>query len=304
MKVSLIALALAAGISSAQAADLGKAPADRVDAVEATPERFSFTGFYVGVQGGYGIANHTTNVTSTEHFDATPSRCFDEKTASKTYDTDHFDDPETEAVETFEKTLFKSSGFSILGLSEAQCLDKVHAFGVEPYETWSYGKKLEGTQTTGYDAAVPEHDVITKSKFDSNDSGAVGGILVGVDKQFGRFVVGVFGEYNWADLQGHDGDWAINGRAGFLLSQRLLAYGRVGYGQADYDDATYSGWKVGGGLEYALTENVSLGSVYTYQNYDQETVVNTPGLVVKDEFDEHRIMVDLKIKLNGGLLGN
>lgn len=62
MKPFLIALALLAGYGSASAADL-KGDKDRVavEYPEAAP-KINWTGLYVGVQGGYGNANHHADV--------------------------------------------------------------------------------------------------------------------------------------------------------------------------------------------------------------------------------------------------
>jgi outer membrane immunogenic protein len=107
--------------------------------------------------------------------------------------------------------------------------------------------------------------------------GRVGG---GCDYQFASsFVIGAFGDYDFADLRGtfqdpftgdignekETGSWAVGGRVGYLITPSLLSYVDGGYTQARFDHInlstaignsfpshTYSGWFIGGGYEYSL----------------------------------------------------
>ena len=119
----------------------------------------------------------------------------------------------------------------------------------------------------------------------------------GCDYQFGlgqfgsRFVVGAFIDGDWTNIRGnHTGDmpinvglaavdtqtlnsqWAVGGRAGYLITPQLLTYFSVGWSEANFSGATYRtqgiqagvltgdhinsrtyrGWFLGAGDEYAL----------------------------------------------------
>jgi outer membrane immunogenic protein len=109
-------------------------------------------------------------------------------------------------------------------------------------------------------------------------------VQAGCDFQFaGNWVIGVFGDYDFADLDGRhlsvafptfygenrlDSSWAVGGRIGWLVTPQLLTYFSGGYTEARFDsinlrtfgalptfvipERTHDGWFLGGGVEYAL----------------------------------------------------
>ena len=121
---------------------------------------------------------------------------------------------------------------------------------------------------------------------DDNGDGFVGGAQVGYNYQIGSFVVGLEGDIQYADFGGElsfdvdddedideddfvfdRGDWfgTVRARAGVAFGQALI-YGTGGFAFAD--DAT--GWTVGGGLEYAFTNNLSAKIEGLYVNLDHD----------------------------------
>jgi outer membrane immunogenic protein len=119
---------------------------------------------------------------------------------------------------------------------------------------------------------------------EDDDGGFVGGAQVGYNYQIGSFVVGLEGDIQYADFGGElsfdvdddedideddfvfdRGDWfgTVRARAGVAFGQALI-YGTGGFAFAD--DAT--GWTVGGGLEYAFTNNLSAKIEGLYVNLD------------------------------------
>ena len=121
-------------------------------------------------------------------------------------------------------------------------------------------------------------------RFDLDDEGGfVGGAQVGYNYQIGSFVVGLEGDIQYADFGGDDrfdfdrdgiadddfnnSDWfgTVRARAGVAFD-RALIYATGGFAFAD--DAT--GWTVGGGLEYAFTNNLSAKVEGLYVNLDQD----------------------------------
>jgi outer membrane immunogenic protein len=126
--------------------------------------------------------------------------------------------------------------------------------------------------------------------FDLDDEGGfVGGAQAGYNYQIGSFVVGLEGDIQYADFGGDDrfdfdgdgildddfntSDWfgTVRARAGVAFD-RALIYATGGFAFAD--NAT--GWTVGGGLEYAFTNNLSAKIEGLYVNLDQDD--NFPGL--------------------------
>jgi outer membrane immunogenic protein len=121
-------------------------------------------------------------------------------------------------------------------------------------------------------------------RFDLDDEGGfVGGAQAGYNYQIGSFVVGLEGDIQYADFGGDDRfdfdrdgiadddfntiDWfgTVRARAGVAFD-RALIYATGGFAFAD--DAT--GWTVGGGLEYAFTNNLSAKVEGLYVNLDQD----------------------------------
>ena len=121
-------------------------------------------------------------------------------------------------------------------------------------------------------------------RFDLDDEGGfVGGAQAGYNYQIGSFVVGLEGDIQYADFGGDDrfdfdgdgildddfntSDWfgTVRARAGVAFD-RALIYATGGFAFAD--NAT--GWTVGGGLEYAFTNNLSAKIEGLYVNLEDE----------------------------------
>src|SRR5215218_5627268 len=139
---------------------------------------------------------------------------------------------------------------------------------------------------------------------DDNGDGFVGGGQIGYNYQIGSFVLGIEADLQWADLGGNNGtalvpaaftaagfvpagtaggiDWfgTVRARAGVAFGQALIyATGGFAYGGADDDDDQFglvnnddvrTGWVLGAGVEYAFTNNLTLGAEGLWVNLDQE----------------------------------
>jgi outer membrane immunogenic protein len=105
-----------------------------------------------------------------------------------------------------------------------------------------------------------------------------------------QFVIGAFGDYDWTDIHGQqsvagstfvahekmDDQWAVGGRIGWVALPNLMTFVSGGYTEAHFpgaalffnefpaigtpltpavirDAATFKGWFIGGGDEYAFT---------------------------------------------------
>ncbi|WP_375163905.1 outer membrane protein [Phenylobacterium sp.] len=113
-----------------------------------------------------------------------------------------------------------------------------------------------------------------------NDGGFVGGGQIGYNYQIGSFVVGLEGDIQYADFGGvnydfgplgiyenDNDDWfgTVRARAGVAFD-RALIYATGGFAFTD----NRNGWTVGGGLEYAFTNNLSAKIEGLYVNLEEE----------------------------------
>jgi outer membrane immunogenic protein len=110
-----------------------------------------------------------------------------------------------------------------------------------------------------------------------DDTSFIGGAQAGYNYQIGSFVVGVEGDLQWADFGGttyvfptgtatvDSDDWfgTVRARAGVAFD-RALIYATGGWAFTD----NRSGWVVGGGIEYAFTNNLTVKLEGLYVNLD------------------------------------
>jgi|HigsolmetaAR204D_1030405.scaffolds.fasta_scaffold19631_1 outer membrane immunogenic protein len=138
---------------------------------------------------------------------------------------------------------------------------------------------------------------------ESDSGGFTGGAQIGYNYQIGQFVLGAEADFNYINVNrriagtvvDHEGDggsvfakatvnWygTVRARLGFTPTERLLVYatGGLAYGQVKHrmsvaDDIgedswagrgnhTQWGWTLGAGLEYAITNNLTLRGEYLY----------------------------------------
>jgi outer membrane immunogenic protein len=100
------------------------------------------------------------------------------------------------------------------------------------------------------------------------DDGAVIGGQIGVNWQFNSFVLGAEGDGSWADIGASDALGTARLRGG-LAFDRFMVYATGGAAFDDWEDA---GWVVGGGGEYAFTDNITGGVEYLYYDFDGDNV--------------------------------
>lgn len=139
------------------------------------------------------------------------------------------------------------------------------------------------------------------SGFDDPD-GITGGGQIGYNYQIGQFVLGLEADFQGADLKAsvfnpavgiisasNEINWwgSVRGRVGYAFD-RFLPYvtGGFAYGNVKNslvtpagvfsNDNTQYGWTIGGGLEYAFTNNLTAKIEYLYVDLDKESIT-VPG---------------------------
>jgi len=190
---------------------------------------------------------------------------------------------------------------ALLGLTEAAAADGPKSW------TGVYAG-LHGGYDTGNIA-------ITAGPFGIDGLSANGfayGLHAGADYQFAGtpIVVGVIGDYTWSNAKftvspgilsaGIDTQWAIGARAGVAMGI-ALPYVLVTYTEADAKASllgtgvtqTLKGWQFGGGVELALTPNVSVAAEYRYTAFRDVDL----GGFAKLEPENHSVMGRLNVRL-------
>jgi outer membrane immunogenic protein len=137
------------------------------------------------------------------------------------------------------------------------------------------------------------------TNFDIDVSGIIGGGQAGFNYQSGSWVLGVETSVAGADLDGSRNDpffpgsgtysadidllTTVTGRIGYAQG-KWLAYAKGGWAGADVELALFdretpvranssdwaNGWTVGGGGEYAICKNLSLGVEYDFAELDKD----------------------------------
>ncbi|MEO1198998.1 MAG: outer membrane protein [Pseudomonadota bacterium] len=134
------------------------------------------------------------------------------------------------------------------------------------------------------------------------DGFLIGGTL-GYNVQIQQFVLGLEGDVGYLGAEGDDIPGVevdsdifgtIRGRAGFAYENLLFyATGGVAFLGVDIDagafsdDQTHIGFTVGGGAEFAFTDNISAKLEYLYVDFDDETY--SLAVPVDADFDGHII---------------
>jgi outer membrane immunogenic protein len=166
--------------------------------------------------------------------------------------------------------------------------------------------------------------------FGGDNDGFLAGVHAGYNYQFGSIVVGVEGDIegvfggddndfngvlfdrfgNLADVafSANSLDWqgSIRGRVGFAFDRALIyatggfAFGGVsgGFSQGllDNNDDTLTGWTLGAGVEYAITNNLTTRVEYRYTNFSgNDSVFNNINFGGGD-LDFHTVRVGLSYK--------
>lgn len=160
--------------------------------------------------------------------------------------------------------------------------------------------------------------------FDYSPSSFIGGARVGFNYQLGSIVVGVEGDIEGMNAHAGQGDlggvvrvrqdWqgSVRARLGYSLD-RILVYATAGAaftkleyvyvsplaGLTETINSSRTGWTVGGGVDYALTDNIILGADYRYTDYgrfDHGGSGAYLGRTVEHEPSAHAVRASLAYK--------
>lgn len=170
----------------------------------------------------------------------------------------------------------------------------------------------------GYGRAdVDRSNPAISNSYDAN--GFLGGVHVGYNHQIDQFVVGIEGDIEWANLDGDDNgaggtidetdfNWtgSVRARLGYAFD-RVLIYGTGGVAFANIDQnnaggvpasigKTYTGWTVGGGAEYAFTDNLTTRIEYRYSDFGTENFAPAGLAAFSNDIVSHSVRIGLSYK--------
>ena len=177
----------------------------------------------------------------------------------------------------------------------------------EPVQVFTWSGLYVGVHG-GYGWSNYSGDDPTAGTTTGQAKGWLGGLQVGYNYQLGAFVLGVEGDFSFADVKWTEDDPFGNGNSNASLKNdyfataaarvgyafdRFLVYGKGGIAftrdKYDISDGTggtatgsfnRTGWMLGAGLEYAVWENWSVKAEYDYLHFAgiDETLDTSGGL--------------------------
>ena len=153
-------------------------------------------------------------------------------------------------------------------------------------------------------------------------------LRVGGDYQVNSwFVIGAFAQYDWSNIDTQaafsfgadtlraeilrlEKAWAVGGRAGFLFTPRVLAYGLIGYTEVTFGDMSINGAGLdvsaelpkdrgvmtGVGFEHRLTPTLSFTGEYRASFLEEKSLANVLGVPIKAEGTMHAARLGLALR--------
>lgn len=189
---------------------------------------------------------------------------------------------------------------------------------------------LRAQGVTGYDIISAGSSVDDDANEDNDQSieGVLYGASVGYDIDFGGVVIGPEAEFTWssADVEVNEGDVEgfglgrvsaerdlyLGARIGARVGNNALAYVKGGYTNASFDTEINTGtarfregfdtdgYRIGGGVEVAVSQNMFVNAEYRYSNYSEGEVDFSGDIPDSDRFDldldRHQIAVGLGVR--------
>jgi len=224
------------------------------------------------------------------------------------------------------KALLLASTVALIAATGAKAADAVveqepAPVVVAPTFTWS-GAYIGGQVGYGWGKSNFSGDVFTYG--DVKPDGFLGGLYAGYNFDLGNNVVlGIDGDVTYNDVSKgidiYDGDlavgsfdnklrWsgAVRARAGYAFD-RFLPYiaGGVAFGDVKNsgsidgigfsESKTLTGWTIGGGVDYAATDNLILRLEYRYTDYGDKDI-NFGDLSVKNDFKTNEVRLGVAYK--------
>jgi len=214
------------------------------------------------------------------------------------------------------------------------CLAAGGAFASAPAMAQNVGpSEFEGFHVeglVGYDVSKAGSSIDDDSSIDNDQSidGLLYGVGAGYDVRMGNFVVGPEAEVTWstAKTEFNDGDFEgfgvgnvktnrdlyLGARVGYVVAPTTMVYAKGGYTNAKFDvrngngtivsndDIDADGWRIGAGVEQAISSNVFAKLEYRYSNYEKGELDFTGDLPDSQRFDldldRHQVVAGVGVR--------
>lgn len=213
---------------------------------------------------------------------------------------------------------------SLAAASAAAAVPAMAQGTAEPFT----GFHVEGL--VGYDVTKAGSSIDDDANVDNDESidGVVFGVGAGYDFRMGNVVVGPEAEVTWStaktsfengDFEGFgignveaNRDLYVGGRVGYAFTPRTMVYAKGGYTNAKFDvrngdgtvvtndDIDADGWRVGAGVEQAVSDNIFAKVEYRYSNYEKGELDFTGDIPDGQRFDldldRHQVMAGVGMR--------
>ncbi|PSJ58291.1 outer membrane protein [Pseudaminobacter soli (ex Li et al. 2025)] len=226
----------------------------------------------------------------------------------------------------FSKRIAVLAAFSTLLSTGAFAADVVSTEPAIPVFSWTGAYVGLNVGFGGGDAKHPYHldafrgEIQADGSIDATTRGFLGGVQAGYNHQIDQWVLGVEADFQGANIEGEafddeirEGvrtklDWygTLRARAGVLATDRFLVYGTGGaaYGHIKtVDDGesfskTKSGWTIGAGAEFAVTNNVTFKAEYAYTDLGKTNLIQVEGVNLNYNQDQKVNFHSVKFGIN------
>lgn len=182
----------------------------------------------------------------------------------------------------------------------------------------------------GYDVSKAGSSIDDDVNEDNDQSidGFAYGVGAGYDFRMNNFVIGPEAEVTWstAKTSFEDGDFEgfgignvktnrdiyVGARVGYVVSPQTMVYAKGGYTNAKFDvrnaigttdtnrDLDADGWRIGAGVEQAISNNVFAKLEYRYSNYEKGELDYTgdspDGQRFDLDLDRHQVMAGVGVR--------
>jgi opacity protein-like surface antigen len=193
---------------------------------------------------------------------------------------------ETERLTVMKKHLFSAAAASVL-MAGTAFAGNIEPTPLQPVITPAPAPAPMSPNWTGFYAGGElgyANGELGVGGLSVDESGFIGGLVVGYDYDLGDWVIGAGLDYDWTDVEFDlgggvsadiDSIWRVKLRGGYKVGNGLV-YATAGYAPVEASvpglgSDSEDGYFIGGGYEHMVSGNMSLGGEVLYHDFDVPT---------------------------------